>query len=240
MADFKTHVSFSSLLGVGYAAAGWQLLELPPVSCILAGGLCGVSGMLPDLDSNSGVPRRESVAFTATVVPMLMYERFQQLQLDHETIVLAAVTIYLSIRMLVPRLLTHFTVHRGMFHSIPAMLIAGGLAYLACLSGSEEVRLFKAVGIMVGFASHLLLDEIYSIEWHHGRMRLKSSFGTAIKIWGKSLWANLLTFALLGGVSFLVFNDNSLMQHYGPLQPGAASINNVAGKVEDTVNRYIK
>jgi membrane-bound metal-dependent hydrolase YbcI (DUF457 family) len=240
MADFKTHVSFSSVLGVGYAVAGYQFLELPPVSCILAGGLCGISGMLPDLDSNSGIPRRESAAFAAAVVPMLMYERFRQLELPYETIVLAAVIMYLSIRFLVPKLLTHFTVHRGMFHSIPAMLIAGGVAYLVCLSGSEMVRNFKAGGIMIGFASHLLLDEIYSVEWHRGRLRLKSSFGTAMKIWGKSLWANLVTFGTLAAVAFLVFNDDSLMNQFAPIHPDATGISNVAENVENAVKRIVQ
>jgi membrane-bound metal-dependent hydrolase YbcI (DUF457 family) len=240
MADFKTHVTFSSMLGVGYAAAGYQFLELPPVSCVLAGGLCGISGMLPDLDSNSGIPRRESVAFAAAVVPMLMYERLQQLALPHEQIVLAAVTMYMSIRFLTPKILTHFTVHRGMFHSIPAMLIAGGLAYLACLSGSEMVRNFKAGGIMIGFSSHLLLDEIYSVEWHHGRMRLKSSFGTAMKIWGKSLWANLVTFGTLAAVAFLVFNDESLMEKLAPIRPDSETVNNVADNVQNAVSRIVK
>src|SRR5262245_32810478 len=51
MAGFKTHVTTSSVLGVGYGVAGFYYLggeHLP--SCVLATGLCGVSGMLPDLD----------------------------------------------------------------------------------------------------------------------------------------------------------------------------------------------
>jgi hypothetical protein len=146
----------------------------------------------------------------------------------------------LSIRFLVPKLLTHFTVHRGMFHSIPAMLIAGGVAYLVCLSGSEMVRNFKAGGIMIGFASHLLLDEIYSVEWHRGRLRLKSSFGTAMKIWGKSLWANLVTFGTLAAVAFLVFNDDSLMNQFAPIHPDATGISNVAENVENAVKRIVQ
>ncbi|MBN1908511.1 MAG: metal-dependent hydrolase, partial [Pirellulales bacterium] len=65
MADFKTHISTSGLLGVGYGAAAFVWFDVPWPTCVLAGGLCGVSGMLPDLDSDSGVPRRESVAFAA-------------------------------------------------------------------------------------------------------------------------------------------------------------------------------
>ena len=65
---------------------------------MLAGGLCSVSGMLPDLDSGPGVPLRESVAFAAAVVPMLMIDRLAQLGLAPETMVLAGGLIYLLIR----------------------------------------------------------------------------------------------------------------------------------------------
>ena len=61
MAAFKQHIEFSSFLGIGYAATlssmgmGWT-------HSVLAGGLCGLAGMLPDLDSDSGRPVREIFA----------------------------------------------------------------------------------------------------------------------------------------------------------------------------------
>ena len=40
------------------------------------------------------------------------------------------------------------------------------------------------------------IDELWAIEWKYGRMRLKSSFGTALKVYSpKSLWANVSTYA---------------------------------------------
>ncbi|MBN2292690.1 MAG: metal-dependent hydrolase, partial [Pirellulales bacterium] len=69
MAGFRTHITISSLAGVGYGVGANLLFDMPIPTCLLAGGLCSVSGMLPDIDSDSGVPLRESLAFAAAVVP---------------------------------------------------------------------------------------------------------------------------------------------------------------------------
>ena len=68
MADFKTHMSVSTAAGVLYAIAGSQS-GMPLTTCLLAGGLCSVSGMLPDLDGESGRPLREATTLAAAVVP---------------------------------------------------------------------------------------------------------------------------------------------------------------------------
>ncbi|MEK6238433.1 MAG: hypothetical protein N2C14_27260, partial [Planctomycetales bacterium] len=60
MAGFRTHVTVSSLAGIGYGAAGFLVLDMPAPTCRLAGGMCGVAGMRPDVDSVSGLPLRET------------------------------------------------------------------------------------------------------------------------------------------------------------------------------------
>jgi hypothetical protein len=156
MAGFKTHITTSSVLGVAYGATAAVSFDVPLPSCLLAGGLCGVSGMLPDLDSGPGVPLRESVAFAAAVVPMLMLHRFRRMGMEPETMVLCGALIYLLIRFGVGRLLRSVTVHRGMFHSIPALAIVGQLAYLICSHENEWIRLFYVGAVLLGFASHLV------------------------------------------------------------------------------------
>lgn len=213
MAGFKTHITTSSLLGVGYGATAHFMYGVPASTCVLAGGLCGVSGMLPDIDSGSGRPLRESMAFAAAVISMMMVDRFQQFGLSSEMIVLAGAGVYLMIRFGVAELLRHYTVHRGMFHSLPAAAIFGELAFL--LSSGEDVRLrlYKAGAVVLGYLSHLVLDELYSIEWYHGRMRLKTSFGTALKLFDHAWWPNLSAYAKLGILTFLVLNEPGWMQN---------------------------
>jgi len=228
MAGFKTHVTFSSSLGVGYAAAGFVLLDIPWPSCILAGGLCGVSGMLPDLDSGPGRPLRESMSFAAAVVPMLLLERFQVMGWPHEMMVLAAAVLYCFIRFGVAAMLRKYTVHRGMFHSVPAALIAAMVAFLLVGCRDYDTRVFKAGAVFTGFMSHLVLDEIWSINWRSAN--LKKSFGTAIKFWGHDLWGNVSTYAKLLIVAAIIFGDVSWTESLRHRVPGSVQETFVQGE----------
>jgi membrane-bound metal-dependent hydrolase YbcI (DUF457 family) len=209
MAGFKTHITASTALGVGYGVAGHILWGFSPATCVLSAGLCSVAGMLPDVDSDSGVPLRESLAFGSAVIPMLMLHRFEQLGLSRESMVLIGAVLYLAIRFGVGEFLRRYTVHRGMFHSIPAMLIVGLLGYLICSDNQEIVRCFKAGALMVGFLSHLALDEIYSVDLKN--VKVKKSFGTALKFWGESWLANVSCYAKLLILSALAFGDPVIM-----------------------------
>jgi hypothetical protein len=210
MANFKTHITVSTTLGIGYGAAGYLAFDMPPESAVLAAGLCSVAGMLPDLDADKGRPLQEGMAFLAAVVPMLLVERLMHLQLSPESMVALAALSYVTIRFGLTRVIQKFTVHRGMFHSLPAAVIAAELGFLACMCHDTHARLFKAGGVLVGFMSHLLLDELWSIQL--SRVRLKKSFGTAVKFWGKTTGANLVTLALLIVCTSAAFGDRSAME----------------------------
>ncbi len=120
MAGFKTHITTSTILGIAGGAGSYGFYHIPAPTCVLAAGLCGVSGMLPDLDSGPGRPLRESMAFAAAVVPMAMVDRFKAMGLGLEEIILIGGAMYLFIRFGLAALLRHYSVHRGMFHSFPA------------------------------------------------------------------------------------------------------------------------
>ena len=220
MANFQTHITTSTLLGIGYGGAGYALgVSNDPAPLIVAGGLCGVAGMFPDLDSDSGIPLRETMALAAAVVPMMLIDRFQLMGLSREAMTVAAGSIYILVRFGLAEIIKKCTVHRGMFHSIPAMLIFAGLAFLICSSENIPLRYYKAGGVMVGFLSHLLLDELYSIEWARGRLRLKKSFGTAVKLWGGSKLANLFTYAMLMIVAAAILGEPMMMEKLGAPLP---------------------
>ena len=213
MADFQTHITTSTVLGVGYGAVGFHY-GVPPESCLLAAGLCSLAGMLPDLDSDSGRPLRETIGFCAAVVPMLMIDRFQHLGLTAESMVLAGGLIYIAIRFGVAEVFKRYTVHRGMWHSIPAAATAALLGFLVCSCEDERVRWFKSGAVFLGFMSHLVLDEYYSFEVKRGRLRVKRSFGTALKMWStRSLWANISTYGKLVVVGLLAVGDPILMEN---------------------------
>ncbi len=215
MAGFKTHITTSTVLGIAGGAVSKLYFDVPLETSILAAGLCGVSGMMPDLDSGPGRPLRESLAFAAAVVPMMCVDRFKAMQWPLESIILVGGAMYLLIRFGLATLLRKYTVHRGMFHSIPAALIAGEITFLAFGSEKLDLRFFVSGAVVLGFMSHLILDEIWSIDFHRGLPRLKSSFGTAIKFWGDSVWANISTYAKVVVLTFLVVNDPEWMSRFG-------------------------
>ncbi|MFO1062711.1 MAG: metal-dependent hydrolase [Pirellulales bacterium] len=218
MADFRTHMLTSTACGVVYAFAGFRG-GMPIPTCLIAGGLCSVSGMLPDLDSDSGRPLREATTLASAVIPMLMVERFQRLGYGHETMVLMAAGLYILIRFGITEIFRRFTVHRGMWHSIPAAAVVGMIAFLIMSSDDISVRMFKTMGVVLGFLSHLVLDEIWSIDYRKGRYQFKSSFGTALKLWGSDPWANVSAYAKVAVLAFLVYNDHGFMAKYGEHDP---------------------
>jgi membrane-bound metal-dependent hydrolase YbcI (DUF457 family) len=207
MADFQTHITTSTVLGIAGGLAAHAFYEVPLPSCILAGGLCSVAGMLPDLDSDSGVPLRESVAFAAAIIPMMLLERFAKWGFSFESTVLVSAIIYLVVRFGVAEALKNYTVHRGMFHSIPAALIAAELTFLIFDNENVGLRFLNAGAVFTGFMSHLILDELWSVDVNWGLVRFKSSFGSALKFWGDHAWANFATYGQLVLLTLLMTHD---------------------------------
>ena len=210
MADFKTHITVSTVAGAFYGAGGYQV-GLPWESCAIGFALCSVSGMLPDLDSDSGIPLREAVAFSSAFVPMLMVDRLQRIGCNHEMMLLITVGVYFFLRFGLAEIFRRYTVHRGMWHSVPAGLSAALFAFLACSCEDMNLRLFKTVAIFVGFMSQILLDEIWSVEYRRGRYMFKHSFGTALKFWSGNRFANVFSYALLASLFFLAYKDEGFM-----------------------------
>jgi hypothetical protein len=188
---------------------------MPWTSCLVAGGLCSLGGMLPDLDSDSGVPVRETMTFLAAIIPLLMIDRFRSLGLTPEIMAIIGGSLYMFIRFGVAAMFKRYTVHRGMWHSIPACVTVGLLAFLICSCNEFDRRLFKTIAVMLGFMSHLVLDELWSIHWKRGMLRFKRSFGTALKFYSRNTWANLSTYGKLVILIAVAISDPVIMEHYG-------------------------
>ena len=233
MADFRTHITASSVLGVAYGGAAHAFFDVPLSTSVLAGGLCAVSGMLPDVDSNSGRPLQEGLAFAAAVVPMMMVDRFQQLLWTPESIVLAGAAVYVFVRFALGELLKRYTVHRGMFHSLPAAVIFGEIAFLLTSGTDLRLRVYKAGAVVVGYVTHLVLDELYSIDWHRGRLRLKKSFGTALKMFSHKWWPNVSAYLKLGVLTYIVLCEPGWMDQVRQQRPLDWAQNWVQEKTRD-------
>jgi hypothetical protein len=205
MASYRGHLLTSSALGAAYGGlAIWQFqLDWPPA--LLGAGLTAVGGLLPDLDSDSGVPVRETFGLLAAAVPVLMLRRLHRHDVPLDETVVYMVIAYAAIRYGLANLFKRLTVHRGMFHSIPALLIAGLAVFVLDKGAEVRVRCFLAGGVMIGFLSHLILDEVCSVDFLG--LRVKKSAGTALKLASKSWLATLTCYAVLLALGVLACRD---------------------------------
>lgn len=211
MASWRGHITFSTGLGLAYAAGSWWQLGVDwPIACV-GGLLTAVGGLLPDLDSDSGVPVRELSHLAAAIVPFILLRRVAGLGISPEQAILAIGGSYLFVRYVLTNIFRKMTVHRGMFHSIPAMLITGLLVFVGLDHPAIESRLFFSIGVMLGFLSHLVLDEICSVDLNGVVPKLKDSAGTAVKFWSSSLPATAFTYIVLAGLGYEAWRETQGM-----------------------------
>jgi len=232
MASYQGHLMFSSALGAAYGSVGVWKLNLDWGPAFLGAGVATLGGLLPDLDSDSGVPVRELFGLAATIVPLFLLHRLRNdwhFSIEQALVLLGG--LYLFIRYGLSRMFKKYTVHRGMFHSIPAMLIAGLGAYLLyhpvldphSLHPDQlfvvdvldnyillsKYRCFVAVGVMLGFLSHLVLDELCAVDFMGARITLNKFAGSAVKFWSPSMLATLVCYAILGALAFTAWTEFS-------------------------------
>ena len=210
LADFKSHITGSTIVGLAYGYWGVSTQSMSIESGIVAAGLCSVSGMLPDLDSDSGIPLRETSLFISAVVPILMIHRFRDLGFTAEDMAVAAMLLYIAIRFIAVEFFKRYTVHRGMWHSVPAAIIAGLIAYLVMPCPSDALRLYKALAVVLGFVVHLVMDELWSVDTSGG-IRFKKSFGTALKFFGADGLANFAVYSKLILLLVLAWEDGAIV-----------------------------
>ena len=116
-----------------------------------------------------------------------------------------AVLTFVGVRHGLRRALAHLTVHRGMNHSIPTAAIWGGVTYLCYPSDSIPLRIVMAAAVVLGVTSHLLLDELCSVDL--AGHRVNKAFGTAMKFTSRSAVATVAAYLILAGVYWRISAD---------------------------------
>ncbi|MEZ6141813.1 MAG: metal-dependent hydrolase [Zavarzinella sp.] len=220
MANFRGHITTSTITGLLYGGIGVNPLGMEPATAILGGVAATVGGLLPDLDCNNGYPVRGLFGVAASFVPLLLLQRLQYTSLNQEEVMLVLIGMYVFIRFGLKRFFNRLTVHRGMFHSVPAMLIVGLSIYLIYDSDDRQKKIFLGVGAMLGFLSHLILDEMYSVDFRGIKIRLNQYAGSALKFTSKSFLATTITYIILIGLSYLAYVDWQQTRQRGLERPG--------------------
>lgn len=231
MAAYREHITVSGILGAAYATAAVFLFSFSLVQATIVAVLTWVAGMLPDLDSESGRPVRELSGVVAAFAPLLMLQHAEAAGVHGDRAMLFAIMAYALVKYGGAFLLGKLTVHRGMFHSIPALLIASELTFLGYHSEEMRVRVLMAVGVGIGFLSHLVLDEMYSVQWDGMKVRLAKSAGTAMKFFGPEALPNGITMGLLLCLSYATLVEADIV--HDPSQIPAPEVIHVTSDMED-------
>ena len=191
-------------MGVGYAACVYSLAGVHWVYGSVAALLTTMSGLLPDLDSGTGVELKAFTGVLGVLAALFVWTGLSRLYPPpvFETHLWAMVMAYVAVRHGIRRFARRFSVHRGMSHSFPTCGVWGSLTYLYYPSELHSLRLLMAVAVMLGFLSHLFLDEVCSVDLKGARVN--KAFGTAMKFWAPSTWSTLAMYGLLSLLSWQV------------------------------------
>ena len=182
MADFNTHVFAAAAVASLGATVCTKLLNLPVSTALLltAGGTIG--GVLPDIDLKYSVPSKILFSVFGVIAGIAwMFARLSDFSVSELWIF--AIGIFLLIRFPLWALFHQFTVHRGSLHSIIAAIMFSLLSAVVgehVLHVASETSWLLAGFVFTGVIIHLLLDEIYSVDFMGAR--IKRSFGSALKL----------------------------------------------------------
>lgn len=207
MGNYRQHITLSATVGAVYAWAAFFLAGIHWLYGSVAALLATLGGLLPDLDHPIGT---ELKGFTGILGVLAAVAVWQHVGVDNpafpfELHLLAVVGAYVLVRHGMRRLLSRIMVHRGISHSIPTCAVWGALTYLYYPSPVHLVRVLMALAVVLGFFSHLLLDEMCSVDLRGARVN--KAFGSAIKFWSPSPLATLAIYGLLSYLMWRIIQE---------------------------------
>ena len=191
MANFKTHVIGSISLGLVSSIIFLEPHDKTFKNIFLCILFALIGGFLPDIDSKSSISKRIIFTILALFCSSIILKHAIQGCLINYQSLFECFLIYLFIRYALSSLLHKFTIHRGIFHSIPIMLCwSFGISII-----THPVNQWTlALSVLSGFLSHLILDELYSVNLEN--LKLKKSFGTALKFSSSNNIATFFSYIL--------------------------------------------
>lgn len=188
MANFTTHIAIGTLVSGTAATLTLAANVIPPESLVPV-TLAGVLGsVLPDIDLKDSRPGRAMFAGLAIFISFCVLFSVASRYSIAEMWIAWLGTLVL-VRYGAHAAFHRFSYHRGIWHSLLAgafWCLVAAIVYHRMLDFHEGIAWLAGAFLFLGYVTHLLLDEIYSVDVLD--TRIKSSFGTAMKLWdGRSL-----------------------------------------------------
>ena len=183
MANFPTHIAVGTIVS-GSLATITVAADMVAPENIVAVTLAGMLGsVLPDIDLKDSRPARAMLNGLAVLFSFAVLFSVAHKYSIAEMLILWLGTL-LTVRYVGKETFARFSYHRGVWHSLLAMVFcafvtACVLKYL--LGKNDSVAWLGAGFLAIGYLTHLVLDEIYSVDVMD--TRIKASFGTAVKLY---------------------------------------------------------
>jgi len=181
MASYKTHLHYAAGISIFFSILLSKSKLINSVNIILFFCMGMLGGILPDIDSDNSNSLKNIFSILAIFTAFLIIFKTVKYYSIVELLILWSVCFYL-IRYVIFKLFKRLTIHRGLFHSIPCALFFCILVSIICnyfFQMNSFESWFSGIFLLIGYLVHLILDEIYSIEF--SKKRLKWSFGSAFK-----------------------------------------------------------
>jgi hypothetical protein len=182
MANFNTHMMGAAVIS-GIGATALMMIHAFPAYILMAYFTLGmIGGMLPDIDSESSIPIRWAFNVLG-VMAGFFWVLYLGAYYSLIELVLLWGACFIIIRYGIFSLFTRFTTHRGLIHSIPAGIsfsLGTVIFAVRVLDVSVLNAWFCGTFVLLGFLTHLTLDELYSVDLRG--IRVKRSFGSALSL----------------------------------------------------------
>lgn len=206
MANFQTHLGVGTVASIAVAGGGYYFELYGLTTAVLCAIVGALGSLLPDIDLEHSRPAAQGFLIvsliTSTLITILYANRYGGDELILHSLMVWAVG-FLVLRFGIFELFSRLTTHRGMVHSIPYMAVFALAVVCGAFYGlhlTAFVSWLFGLVLFVGSMVHLLLDEIYSVDAFG--LRLKKSFGTAIKLFEKDKLVPYACLYLVLGVLF--------------------------------------
>ena len=196
MANFTTHIAVGTIVS-GALATLTLAANVIPHESLVAVTLAGVLGsVLPDIDLKDSRPSRAMFAglgiFFSFAVLFSCAGKYSVVELW----ILWLGTL-LAVRYGAHAIFHRIAVHRGIWHSLLATVFTALIAAVVfkyILGEADGVAWLGGGFLAIGYLTHLVLDELYSVDVMD--TRLKASFGTALKLADLHHWQHSAAMAV--------------------------------------------
>ena len=213
MANFQMHFNTASLISAISSSTLYYggIISKKDTILLFSAGIIG--GILPDIDSDNSTPTKIMQYVFANLISFFVLFNYIGIISISNLIFLWMLT-FLSV-MSFFYLFNQITTHRGMFHSIPAGIIfwfTSTSIFYYIFHYNIITSWYFGMFIFIGYITHLILDEIYSIDI--SGMKIKKSFGTAFKFWSRDYKSTFLFYLLCIILFFITPDKNKFINSF--------------------------